>query len=335
LVESRVAGVLAVANNPVGYDEHDALELTLLLESLRRTIEHRRTAEALTASAHRFQLLFEHSLAPIVITNRAGHCVAVNTAACELFGYPREQLLSMSIADLQPPEPGAGLKAFESYFDGPHEQRELRFVRPDGEHRVALWSNSPISADEHASVLRDITEERGLEQHLRAERARAQQYLDIAGAILLALDGTGRVTLANRRACEILGYDEASDIVGKSWIDSFIPKNEREDVRRILDALLAGNTEEFESGEGWVLTRTGGRRLVSWRNAVVRDATGSIVGTLSSGEDITAARELQAHVAQIAFPRWGCWQRASRTRSTTHFRTFSSICRVCLKTSTP
>ena len=41
----------------------------------------------------------------------------------------------------------------------------------------------------------------------RKEKEKAQQYLNIAGVMFVALDRNGIVTLVNRKACEILGYD--------------------------------------------------------------------------------------------------------------------------------
>ena len=55
-----------------------------------------------------------------------------------------------------------------------------------------------------------------------------------------------------------------------------------------------------------VLTRQGERRVINWHNAVIHDREGEIVGSLSSGEDITerlraenALNEKHAELTQI------------------------------------
>src|SRR3990172_3552314 len=53
-----------------------------------------------------------------------------------------------------------------------------------------------IAVLEHAS---DITERKQAEQALREERNKAQNYLDIAGVIIVAIDSAGKVTLINMR----------------------------------------------------------------------------------------------------------------------------------------
>lgn len=46
-------------------------------------------------------------------------------------------------------------------------------------------------------------------EETRRQRDRAQQYLDVADVILVALDREGRITLVNRKGCELLGRPEA------------------------------------------------------------------------------------------------------------------------------
>ena len=69
------------------------------------------------------------------------------------------------------------------------------------------------------------------EQLVRQERDRAQQYLDIAGVVILALDLEGKITLLNRRGYELLGY-QPGELDGKDWIDTCVPYHQREAAQR-------------------------------------------------------------------------------------------------------
>ena len=40
-------------------------------------------------------------------------------------------------------------------------------------------------------------------------------------------------------------------------------------------------------GENFVITRSGEERLIGWRNTLLRDENGSVIGTFSAGADIT------------------------------------------------
>jgi PAS domain S-box-containing protein len=129
----------------------------------------------------------------------------------------------------------------------------------------------------------DITDRTLAAAALREERDRAQRYLDTADVMLLALDLQGRVTSINRKGCDLLGWEE-SDLVGRSWVETCLPPNVREALARKFDALVKGDLSTVENA---VLTKAGEERLIEWRNRVLRDEAGRVIGTFSSGADIT------------------------------------------------
>jgi two-component system cell cycle sensor histidine kinase/response regulator CckA len=120
----------------------------------------------------------------------------------------------------------------------------------------------------------------------------AENYLDIAGVIFVALDSTARVTLINKRGCEVLQCDE-DEILGKNWIDTFIPEKYRKEVRSTFKKLITGSLEDFKYYENDVLTCRGQVRTIAWRNTLLKDEQGKIIGTLSSGEDITERKKAE------------------------------------------
>jgi PAS domain S-box-containing protein len=161
----------------------------------------------------------------------------------------------------------------------------------DGVERPIADCAAPIR-DAHGTitgvvlVFRDQSEERVAQKRLMEERERARQYLAVAGVMLLALDTDGRVTMINRKGCEILRYRE-DEIIGKNWFEHFLPLSKRDEVREVFARMIAEEVESDEWVENVIETRTGETRFISWHNSVVRNGNGSIVGTLSSGEDVT------------------------------------------------
>jgi PAS domain S-box-containing protein len=133
-----------------------------------------------------------------------------------------------------------------------------------------------------------------VERRLLEEEAEAQAYLDVAAVVVLVLDREGRVTLINHRGCEVLGV-ESSEVLGRSWIDSFVPESHREATRRELGRLVNGEIapDPKRTFENPILTRSGDQRLMAWRNTVLRDAGGRIRATVSSGEDVTERRNVE------------------------------------------
>jgi len=114
----------------------------------------------------------------------------------------------------------------------------------------------------------------------------SQQYLDIVHTIIVELDSTGKVVQINKRGCEILGYSE-KEIIGKNWFDKFLPKYFGPEVKKVFKGLMTGNIEAQAFFENPILTKDGEERLIAWHNTILKDDSGNITGTLSSGLDIT------------------------------------------------
>lgn len=79
----------------------------------------------------------------------------------------------------------------------------------------------------------NITERKQIEKLLIEEKDRAQKYLDISGTMILVLDKDGKVSLVNRKGCQILERNE-NEIIGKNWFDNFIPEKNRNEVKKIF-----------------------------------------------------------------------------------------------------
>ncbi len=138
---------------------------------------------------------------------------------------------------------------------------------------------------------------------LKSERDKAQMYLDVAGFMFVVLDTSGKIILINQKGCEILNYTE-SVLLGKNWFDTCIPKLLRKEVKSVFKKLMTGEIKPVEYYENPVVTKNGEERLISWHNTVLRNEKGDIIGTLSSGEDITeqnaAAERLKQSEASLA-----------------------------------
>jgi two-component system cell cycle sensor histidine kinase/response regulator CckA len=142
------------------------------------------------------------------------------------------------------------------------------------------------------SVITDVTERKRAEEALRLERNRAQEYLDIAGVILVGVNENGEISLMNRKGYEVLGYQEG-ELVGQNWFDTCLPSQIADEVKSVFQELMSGNIKPMEYYENSVLTASGEERCIAWHNAMLTDESGSIVGTLSSGEDITERKRAE------------------------------------------
>jgi PAS domain S-box-containing protein len=155
-------------------------------------------------------------------------------------------------------------------------------------------NNNIIGAVEN---FRDLTKHKGLWGKLRAERNKAQQYLNIAGVIIVAITETGVVSLINKKGCQVLGYKE-DEILGKNWYDLCVPERDRHERKSLFTQVMAGEIEEAEDYENTIVTKTGEERIIAWHNTTLRDEKENIIGTLSSGEDITQRKQTEEELIQ-------------------------------------
>ncbi|MDO9385687.1 MAG: EAL domain-containing protein [Thiobacillus sp.] len=172
----------------------------------------------------------------------------------------------------------------------------LTFVE-DGSRRLFETIKTPMLDGEGRptgvlGISRDITKRAQAEQAFLQSRQQAQQYLNVAGVMLIAINAEGRVQLVNRKGCEMLGAAEA-DILGKDWVEHFLPERMRNGVRASIIQMLAGEIPLVEYMENAILTCGGEEREVAWHNAVLRDETDRISGVLASGEDITERKRAE------------------------------------------
>jgi PAS domain S-box-containing protein len=137
-----------------------------------------------------------------------------------------------------------------------------------------------------------ISKRKRLEHVLFSDSVLVKSYLDIVGVIMIVIDQDGSVTLINKKGCELLGLPE-TEILGKDWVKAFIPEHARKEVGSVFRQIMSGKLVMAERFENTVLTKRGGERLISWRNTAIRDKSGHIISTLSSGEDITELRKAE------------------------------------------
>jgi PAS domain S-box-containing protein len=126
----------------------------------------------------------------------------------------------------------------------------------------------------------------------------AQRCLDVAGVIILVLDTRGKISFVNRAGEEALGWGPG-ELVGKSWFTTCIPRDVRREVRKVFDDVMGSRVYLQERHENTVITNDGQERLIAWRNTILSDPAGTIIGTLSSGEDITERRQAERRIVAV------------------------------------
>lgn len=132
------------------------------------------------------------------------------------------------------------------------------------------------------------------------QKSKEQEYLDIAEVAIVALNKKGQVDFINRKGSEILGYVK-KDIIGKNWFDEFLPVKLRKDVKKVFRENIIGKIKPGQYYENPILTKEGKERIISWHNSLLYDETNKVIGTLSSGQDVTDQRHQEERLKLTQF----------------------------------
>jgi len=281
----------------------DHFDDNLLIRSIIYAIERKKEEKKLKEATFLLDTIFNNTNTLIVLLDNKFNVIKVNKAFQIVNGRELSFYIDKNYFDFVPPE--AAKEKFEnvvatgescSYFSRPF----LNPLFPEKGINYWDWTLTPLkdgSNNVYALLLTitNVTEHAVWEKQLKEEKDKAQKYFNIAGVILLVLDTDGNIVLVNHRGCSILGYKE-SELIGMNWFDNLIPGSLREDLKEKFNEFITGNKEQLAKFENEVLTKNGNIRNIEWENIILTDSAGKIVGTLSSGVDITEQKKIEAEL---------------------------------------
>ena len=237
------------------------------------------------------------SINALTLTDLNGIITYVNNSFLELWGYDdATEVLGRHITEMWKREKQAA-SILEAALSRGGSRGELEAMRKNGSSFVAQIASSLVTDEAGKPVCTlgsyiDVTERRHAEESLRKERDRAQSYLNVAEVMMVVVDADEKVSLINKKGCEVLGC-KTKEVIGKNWFDSFIPERSRERIRGLFKKVISGEVGPTEYFEGRVVTASGEERVVAWHSSVIVSEDGKIAGTLGSGVDITERKRAE------------------------------------------
>lgn len=273
-----------------------------LRASLLRAAERRRLAQAKARSDAAFRTLIEAAPSMTVILDAAGQILYFSPFAEKVTGFRAADVLAKNYAEVF----AEGLaqrrridRGSRDAFSGKPMQAYEDSVRcKDGSRRWIVWNAERLDDFEgQPAVLRvgqDITDRKLAEEALVKEKNFVESLIEQAQAVVLLLDPQSCIVRFNPYLESLTGF-RLRDVVGRDWLETFVPEEERERVRRLFEAALA-------RGEGGTvapfLTTEGRRREIKWSSKTLRDADGQSLGALVIGHDVTELNEAQRKALQ-------------------------------------
>src|SRR3954471_14316050 len=213
--------------------------------------------------------------AVLVLDSATLDIIACNSAAKEMYGYSRDELLAMNILALSP------LKerdlARTKLLRNVQGKKEFQHLKHDGMPIVVEFDNVPLSYGGRAAYLcliHDISSRSQLIRALLESDASHREIIENASDIIYTHDLQGNFTSANRAATLVLGYSR-EECLHLNIKDIVVA----EDLARAQKAVMAKTPQNPSAGPYnlTVVTKSGVRKMVEVSTRLVfRD--GAVAG---------------------------------------------------------
>ncbi len=197
--------------------ERDKDVLLFVAQNVAAAIEQKRGEDALRESELRYRQMFENNRAVQLLLDPAnGTIVDANMAACDFYGYSRDELTSMRIWDINV----LGSERVRTELSVAAAQERSFFVfrhmRATGEVRDVEVHSGPVDVGGRQllySIIHDITERRRAEQALQQSEEKYRNIFKHAPVGILQTTRDGHVMTANASLAHILGYESADELL--------------------------------------------------------------------------------------------------------------------------
>lgn len=311
-----------------------------LMVSARR-LEGARGGPSPRRPSHHAQAVLDSLREGVLVLVGDGTVLSCNTAAPQLLGVSRSELVGSTLVTLAADLGGRGgalldqsgreidvsalaaggiaqlSAALDEVVHGWRRSEVIRWLR----YRTR-WVSDPPEGDRVGSVVVSLTDVTAMMQAdrerrvalgaLAAEREFLHALLTNLEAGIVACDGDGRVTLTNATFRWYGGYSAADvapgaapPVEGLSWPDGTPLRAEE---HPLVQALGSAGVSDV----GLVMTsRAGERRVVSANSAPLVAPDGRLIGAVANFNDVTAMKETESELADLALhdPLTGCANR--------------------------
>ena len=201
--------------------------------------ERHRAELSVRASEQRYRELFENNLLPAWIYDiETLAFLDVNRAACETYGYTREELLKMSVRDIRHPEDADFIEA--AFCSGTanksqtwrHRQRNGTIVNVE----LTAYQTDACGRRGRFVLMHHVTARENALAALREAESRFTAFMDNSPALAFIKDEHGRMLYVNR-AFEKIWKSKAEDCIGRLESEIFPGNKETSDRldRRVFE----------------------------------------------------------------------------------------------------
>ena len=276
------------------------LDAPTLRRVLRLATLHQEAGRAQLATEGRYRALLENSGEALVLFSAAGHIEYASASVRRVLGYDAAEVLGHNGLSFVLEEHRAAVNAaFLRLLSRPgaSEVLRVRFRHKDGGQRLLESTLVNRLGDAEVAAItcnfRDLTQE-------EEQRARFEATFEHAPLGLAHVDLDGRILIANRRLCAMLGY--ARDELPGRTVRELSHAEDVDATAAQRAQLRAGAIPQFTTRKRY-LRKDGGVVWAQLTVTLARDAQGAALYDIAAFEDVSemvrAEEQLRASEARL------------------------------------
>ncbi len=272
-----------------------------LWRTIRYAIERKRVEEKQLQSEARYRILFEQSIDPIFITTQSGEFVDLNQSMLDLFGYTREEIMSMNILELYSNPADRSKFQKEGGEKGFVKDYELKLRKKDGTEIECLLTSTLRLEDNgnilgHQGIIHDITERKHMALSLRKNEQR------LKAAEELGRLGNWEFDLTNQKtewSDEVYILYERDKSLGPPTPEEEANYYAPEEARRLREfQRLAVETGEELNYDFTAKLPSGDIAFFNTWMRPVKDGKGRVIKLFGTVQDITERKRVEKELEQ-------------------------------------
>jgi len=265
---------------------------TVLLTFNQMASSFQATLDALQKSELRSRIILQTAMDGFWIVDPSGHLLEVNDAYCTMSGYSRDELLTMTIPQLEAVESSVEVAArIRSILAGGYACFETMHRRKDGgllHLEVSTQRHAGSDRDAFVAFLRDTTKRKQAEEALRESEAINRTILESLSQKIFMKDRNSVFLFVNKPYADSFGVSP-EEFVGKddfAFFPADLASKYRADDRQVMES---GQIKEIEEA----YTAQGKDRVAHTIKVPVRNEAGEVTALLGSFEDITDRKQAE------------------------------------------
>jgi len=249
-----------------------------------------RDVTARKQAENKFRTLFEAVPDALVVVNRGGEIVLINSHTELAFGYARNELLGRQLVSLIPERfRGRHGEHFSGYFNDPSTRpmgvnRSLSALHKDGSEFPVEISLSSLDTEDGrlvSAAIRDVTDQ-------KQASAYARSLIEASLDPLVTIDAEGKITDVNEGSIKATGVAREK-LIGTDFSDYFTePAKAREGYQKVF---ALGSVIDYPLT---IRHRDGHLTDVLYNASVYKSPIGTVLGVFAAARDITARKLVEA-----------------------------------------